>query len=46
VQFGAFPIFDGKDVIGAIGYSGGDDTACAKAGLDRIEHLLNSHRKP
>lgn len=41
VQFGAFPILDGKEVIGAIGYSGGDDEACAKAGLDAIERRLN-----
>jgi uncharacterized protein GlcG (DUF336 family) len=40
VQFGAFPITDGKEVIGAIGYSGGDDEACAKAGLDEIERRL------
>ena len=40
VQFGAFPITDGKQVIGAIGYSGGDDDACAKAGLDAIESKL------
>lgn len=40
VQFGAFPITDGKQVIGAIGYSGGDDEACAKAGLEAIESKL------
>jgi uncharacterized protein GlcG (DUF336 family) len=40
VQFGAFPITDGKQIIGAIGYSGGDDEACAKAGLDAIESKL------
>jgi uncharacterized protein GlcG (DUF336 family) len=44
VQFGAYPILQGKEVIGAIGYSGGDDVTCAKAGLDRIEHLLKAHR--
>jgi len=41
VQFGAFPITNGNQVIGAIGYSGGDDEACAKAGLDAIESKLN-----
>jgi uncharacterized protein GlcG (DUF336 family) len=40
VQFGGFPINAGGKVIGAIGYSGGDDVACAKAGLDAIEKLL------
>jgi uncharacterized protein GlcG (DUF336 family) len=41
VQFGAFPIVAGGVVIGAIGYSGGDDVVCAKAGLDWIESKLN-----
>ena len=40
VQFGAFPITAGGKVIGAIGYSGGDDVACAKAGLVEIQKLL------
>lgn len=44
VQFGAYPITDGKEVIGAIGYSGGDDEACAKAGLDEIERRLEKRK--
>jgi uncharacterized protein GlcG (DUF336 family) len=40
VQFGGFPITSKGKVIGAIGYSGGDDVACAKAGLEEIEKLL------
>ncbi len=40
VQFGAFPITSGGKVIGAIGYSGGDDVACAKAGWEEIQKLL------
>jgi len=41
VQFGAFPITAGGKVIGAIGYSGGDDVACAKAGWTEIQKMLN-----
>lgn len=40
VQFGAFPIVSRGVVIGAIGYSGGDDEACAMAGLKAIEGRL------
>jgi uncharacterized protein GlcG (DUF336 family) len=40
VQFGAFPIVEKGKVIGAIGYSGGDDVACAKAGLAEMERQL------
>ena len=44
-QEGALPIFAGKDLVGSIGISGapgGDkDTACAKAGIDKIARLLN-----
>jgi uncharacterized protein GlcG (DUF336 family) len=40
VQFGAFPITSGGKVIGAIGYSGGDDVACAKAGWQDIQGKL------
>jgi uncharacterized protein GlcG (DUF336 family) len=40
VQFGGFPIFQNGKVIGAIGYSGGDDVACAKAGLAEMEKQL------
>jgi uncharacterized protein GlcG (DUF336 family) len=40
VQFGAFPIVQKGKVIGAIGYSGGDDVACAKAGLAEMERQL------
>lgn len=40
VQFGAFPIVQNGKVIGAIGYSGGDDVACAKAGLAEMERQL------
>ena len=40
VQFGGFPVTDGDEVIGAIGNSGGDDEACAKAGLDEIQRQL------
>jgi uncharacterized protein GlcG (DUF336 family) len=40
VQFGAFPIVASGKVIGAIGYSGGDDVTCAKAGLLEIERLI------
>ena len=40
VQFGAFPITSGGKVIGAIGYSGGDDVACAKAGWKEIQNRL------
>jgi uncharacterized protein GlcG (DUF336 family) len=41
VQFGAFPIMSKGQLIGAIGYSGGDDVACATAGLKAIEAKLN-----
>jgi uncharacterized protein GlcG (DUF336 family) len=41
VQFGGFPITAGGKVIGAIGYSGGDDVACAKVGWEEIQKLLN-----
>jgi uncharacterized protein GlcG (DUF336 family) len=37
VNFGAFPIMSKGQMIGAIGYSGGDDEACARAGLQAIE---------
>lgn len=37
VMFGAFPIMSKGQMIGAIGYSGGDDEACALAGLKAIE---------
>ncbi len=40
VQFGAFPIVMKGKLIGAIGYSGGDDEACARAGLKAIEAEL------
>jgi uncharacterized protein GlcG (DUF336 family) len=40
VNFGAFPIVSKGLVIGAIGYSGGDDEACARAGLAAIEAKL------
>ena len=40
VNFGAFPIVAKGQLIGAIGYSGGDDEACAKAGLAAIEAKL------
>jgi uncharacterized protein GlcG (DUF336 family) len=40
VQFGAFPIIAKGQLIGAIGYSGGDDEACAVAGLKAIERDL------
>jgi uncharacterized protein GlcG (DUF336 family) len=40
VQFGAFPIVMKGKLIGAIGYSGGDDEACARAGLQAIEARL------
>jgi uncharacterized protein GlcG (DUF336 family) len=40
VQFGAFPIMSKGQLIGAIGYSGGDDVACATAGLKAIEAKL------
>lgn len=40
VQFGGFPIVQNGKVIGAIGYSGGDDVACAKAGLTEMNRLL------
>jgi uncharacterized protein GlcG (DUF336 family) len=41
VQFGAFPITSGGKVIGAIGYSGGDDVACAEVGWKEIQAKLN-----
>lgn len=41
VQFGAFPITKGGVVIGAIGYSGGDDVACAQVGWKQIQAVLN-----
>ncbi len=40
VQFGAYPITAKGKVIGAIGYSGGSDEACAMAGLKEIEKRL------
>jgi len=40
VNFGAFPTVSKGQLIGAIGYSGGDDEACAKAGLAAIEAKL------
>jgi len=40
VQFGAFPILSKGQLVGAIGYSGGDDVACAAAGLKAIEAKL------
>jgi uncharacterized protein GlcG (DUF336 family) len=40
VQFGAFPIMSKGQLIGAIGYSGGDDVACATAGLKAMEAKL------
>ena len=40
VQFGAFLITSKGQIIGAIGYSGGDDEACAMAGLKAIESRL------
>ncbi len=40
VQFGAFPLVMKGKLIGAIGYSGGDDEACARAGLKAIEAKL------
>lgn len=40
VQFGGYPITSKGKVIGAIGYSGGDDEACAMAGLDVIQKRL------
>ena len=40
VNFGAFPIVAKGQLIGAIGYSGGDDEACAKAGLAAIAAKL------
>ena len=40
VQFGAFPIRSKGQLIGAIGYSGGDDIACAAAGLKAMEAKL------
>jgi uncharacterized protein GlcG (DUF336 family) len=40
VNFGAFPLVSKGTLIGAIGYSGGDDEACAKAGLAAIEMKL------
>jgi uncharacterized protein GlcG (DUF336 family) len=45
VQFGGYPITQGSEVIGAIGYSGGDDEACARAGLDEIAGKLNASQK-
>lgn len=40
VQFGAEPLTSKGKVIGAIGYSGGSDDACAKAGADYIQARL------
>jgi len=40
VMFGAFPIVSKGEMIGAIGYSGGDDEACAMAGLKAIQEKL------
>jgi uncharacterized protein GlcG (DUF336 family) len=40
VQFGGFPLHSKGKLIGAIGYSGGKDLACAKAGADYIEAHL------
>jgi uncharacterized protein GlcG (DUF336 family) len=40
VMFGAFPIEFKGEMIGAIGYSGGDDEACAMAGLKAIREKM------
>jgi uncharacterized protein GlcG (DUF336 family) len=40
VMFGAYPIISKGEVIGAIGYSGGDDEACAMAGLKAIQEKV------
>lgn len=40
VQFGGFPLRAHGKVIGAIGYSGGIDEPCAKAGADYIQARL------
>jgi uncharacterized protein GlcG (DUF336 family) len=40
VQFGAYLIKSRGQTIGAIGYSGGDDEACAMAGLKVMESQL------
>jgi uncharacterized protein GlcG (DUF336 family) len=40
VMWGAFPIEFKGEVIGAIGYSGGDDEACAMAGLKTIQEKM------
>lgn len=40
---GGLPIFEGEDVIGAIGVSGGseeEDVLCAQAGVDAIDYVL------
>jgi uncharacterized protein GlcG (DUF336 family) len=40
---GGLPIFEGEDVIGAIGVSGGseeEDILCAQAGVDAIDYVL------
>jgi len=40
VQFGAIPITSRGEIIGAIGYSGGDDVNCATAGWKVIQSRL------
>jgi uncharacterized protein GlcG (DUF336 family) len=40
VQFGAYLIKSKGETIGAIGYSGGDDEACAMAGLKAMQSQL------
>jgi uncharacterized protein GlcG (DUF336 family) len=40
VQFGAIPITSRGQIIGAIGYSGGDDVNCATAGWKVIQSRL------
>ena len=40
VQFGAYLLKSKGEIIGAIGYSGGDDEACAMAGLKAMESRL------
>lgn len=40
VQFGGYPLFAHGKVIGALGYSGGVDEICGKAGADYINARL------
>jgi uncharacterized protein GlcG (DUF336 family) len=40
VMFGAIPITQRGQIIGAIGYSGGDDVNCATAGWKVIQSRL------